>query len=202
MGRFFLRILLIVLCLGVLGLIWIFGGRQVALLLDRFGTAEVERIRVTELSYEPGGNFRFGTMLLGITGSDNRPMELRIEPDAHNKLFLTLSGKSFPLGDLLPAAPDSVAALAIRPDKGDAVSITVRRSLLSWPTPFDFNFMTGHAPSWKRHRYHQLVWTKLSGATLELLWRHEQYFYPNDGWTEGNMTHEGSTGLIRGAIKP
>ena len=57
--------------------------------------------------------------------------------------------------------------------------------------------MTGHAPSWKRHYYHQLVWKKRSGAKLEMLWRYEQYFYPADGWTEGNMTHEGTTGLIK-----
>ncbi|HYJ04774.1 MAG TPA: hypothetical protein VEX43_06550 [Chthoniobacterales bacterium] len=173
-----------------------------ALLLDQFGTAEVERLPITELSYEPGGNFRMGTILLSITGPDNHPLPLSVVPDPNNRVILTLSGKSFPLGDLLPAAPESVAAFALRPDKRDAVSITVRHSLLSWPTPFEFNFMTGHAPSWKRHRYHQMVWTKQSGATLELLWRHEQYFYRNDGWMNGNMTHEGSTGLIRGAIKP
>jgi hypothetical protein len=202
MGRLFLRILLILVSLGLIGLLWIFGGRQTALLFDRFGTAEVARIRVTELSYELGGNLRFGTMMLSFTGPDNRPVPLSIMPDANNRLILTLAGRSFELGDLLPPAQDSVAALAIRPDKEDAVSITVRRSLLSWPTPFDFNFMTGHAPSWKRHRYHRLVWKKQTGATLELLWRHEQYFYPNEGWTVGTMTHEGSTGLIRGAIKP
>jgi len=202
MRRLFLRTLLVVTCLGAFGLIWIFGGRQMALLLDQFGTAEVERLPITELSYEPGGNFRMGTILLSITGPDNHPLPLSVVPDPNNRVILTLSGKSFPLGDLLPAAPESVAAFALRPDKRDAVSITVRHSLLSWPTPFEFNFMTGHAPSWKRHRYHQMVWTKQSGATLELLWRHEQYFYRNDGWMNGNMTHEGSTGLIRGAIKP
>lgn len=202
MRRIILRTLLVVTCLGAFGLVWIFGGRQMALLLDRFGTAELERIPVTEFSYEQGGNFRFGTMRLGITGSDNRPMELSIAPDAKKKLFLSISGKFFPVGDLLPLAQDTVAAFTLRPDKEDEVSVTVRRSFLSWPTPLDFNFMTGHAPSWKRHRYHQLVWKKQTGATLELLWRHEQYFYPNDGWTDGNMTHEGSTGLIRGAIKP
>jgi len=27
-------------------------------------------------------------------------------------------------------------------------SLTVDRSLVSWPTPFDLNFMTRHSPSW------------------------------------------------------
>ena len=196
------RILLIGLCLGALALLWIFGGRQIALAVDRLGTAQVETVPITELSYEPGGNLRFGTTLLSITGPNDRPVPLGLAPDVNNKLILTLAGKTFPLGDLLPAAPDSVAAFGVQPDQGDQVSITVRRSFLNWPTPFDFNFMTGHAPSWKRHLYRRLVWKKQSGTTLDLLWRHEQYFYPNEGWTAAHMTHPGTTGLIRATIKP
>ncbi len=72
--------------------------------------------------------------------------------------------------------------------------------------------MTGHSPSWKQHRYYQLIWKKPSGAKLEMLWRYEQYFYPGDGWGSGFMTCQGfhayegdvhsSTGLIRVDIRP
>jgi hypothetical protein len=44
-------------------------------------------------------------------------------------------------------------------------------------------------------------WKKSSGATLEMLWRYEQYFYPGNGWASGFMTRQGSTGLIRVEIK-
>jgi hypothetical protein len=197
-----LRTLLGLVCLCGLGLIWIFGGRQLALALDRLGTAEVERIPITELGYDSGASLRLGSMLLSITGPDNHPLALSIVPDANNKLILFLGGKSFPLGDLQSAAQDNAAAFTVRPDKGDEASLTVRRSFLSWPTPFDFNFMTGHSPSWKRHRYHQLVWKRRSGPRLEMLWRYEQYFYPAEGWTEGNMTREKTTGLIKAEIRP
>lgn len=204
MRRIVLRILLAVVCLGVLGLLWIFGGRQIALVLDRCGTIEIERIPITELSYEGsknGGIFHVANRTLSTMGPGNHPLALSIAPDANNKLILLISGKSFPMGDL-PASQESGATFTIRLDKDDEASLTMRRSFLSWPTPFDFNFMTGHAPSWKRQRYHQLVLQKRSGARLELLWRHEQYFYPNEGWTEGNMTQEGSTGLIQATINP
>jgi hypothetical protein len=56
--------------------------------------------------------------------------------------------------------------------------------------------MTGQSPSWKRHLYYRLSWKKVSGAKLEMLWRFEQYFYSGDGWANGFMAHEGSTGLI------
>ncbi len=75
-------------------------------------------------------------------------------------------------------------------------------SILSWPTPFDFNFMTGHSPSWKRHLYYRVLWKKPSGAKLEMLWRYEQYFYPGNGWASGFMTRQGFTGLIQVDIRP
>jgi hypothetical protein len=99
-------------------------------------------------------------------------------------------------------AEQSGATFTVRPDAGDEASLMVHRSFLSWPTPFDFNFMTGHSPSWKRHRYQELVWKKQSGAQLRMLWRYEQYFYASDGWTDGNMTREGVTGLIKAEITP
>jgi hypothetical protein len=206
MLRIILRTLLVLVCLGAVGLAWILGGRHLALFADRFGTAEIERIPLTQLGYdgaETGGILRLGSGMLGMTGPDQQPFPLRIAPDANNKLVLTTSGKSFLLGEIVPASsPESAATFTVRIEKEDEVFLIVRRSYFSWPTPFDFNFMTGHAPSWKRHRYHQLVWKKPGGPRLEMLWRFEQYFYSSDGWTEANMTREGSTGLISAEIKP
>jgi hypothetical protein len=30
-----------------------------------------------------------------------------------------------------------------------------------------------------------------------MVWRFEQGFYSDDGWTSGTMVHEGSTGLLQ-----
>jgi hypothetical protein len=206
MRRVLLRAILIAICLGAVGLAWIFGGRRLTLFVDRFGTAEIERIPVTQLGYngaEMGGLILLATGMLDTTGPDDHPFPLRIAPDANNKLVLTTSGISFPLGELVPASSQEPAStFTVRPNKEDEVSLTVRRSFVSWPTPFEFNFMTGHSPSWKRHRYYELIWKKRSGAQLQMVWRFEQYFYSTDGWTGGDMTREGSTGLIKAEIKP
>ncbi|HMG04749.1 MAG TPA: hypothetical protein VK581_04765 [Chthoniobacterales bacterium] len=206
MRRIILRTLLILVCLGAIGLGWILGGRQMTLLVDRIGTVVIERIPITELSCEgaqTGGTFRLGSRMLSITGPDNHPVPLSIVPDENNKLVLFASGKSVPLGDLVPASTQEPGAtFTVRPDQGDEAFLTVRRSFLSWPTPLDFNFMTGHAPSWKRHRYYYLSWKKRSGSELNMLWRYEQYFYPSEGWTAGEMTREGTTGLIKAEISP
>jgi hypothetical protein len=54
--------------------------------------------------------------------------------------------------------------------------------------------------------YHELRWKKPSGATLDMLWRYEQFFYgqqliPGDGWHSSFGIHKGSTGLVRLDIK-
>jgi hypothetical protein len=46
------------------------------------------------------------------------------------------------------------------PDPGDDVSLVVSRSVISWPAPFELNFMTGAAASWKRNLYYRLRWKK------------------------------------------
>jgi hypothetical protein len=35
-----------------------------------------------------------------------------------------------------------------------------------------------------------------------MLWRYEQYFYPDSGWANEFMTYKGSTGLIQLDIQP
>jgi len=64
------------------------------------------------------------------------------------------------------------------------------------------NFMTGASPSWKRHTYQRLSWTKSNGAKLEMLWRYEQHFIGVNGWTSPTMTHENQTGLVMVEISP
>jgi hypothetical protein len=115
----------------------------------------------------------------------------------NDELALANTGKVFAFGPPRSEAEN----LATVPPQGDDAFIQIRRSVLSWPTPFDFNFMTGHSPSWKRHLYYRVLWKKPSGANLEMLWRYEQYFYPGNGWSSGFMTRRGSTGLIQVDIR-
>ena len=119
-----------------------------------------------------------------------------------NQFAVATGGKVFPFGPLRSTGENGGDYLATTPQTGDDASLLTRRSALNWPTPFDFNFMTGHSPSWKRHRYHEVRWKKPSGATLNMLWRYEQSFYgqqlvPGNGWDSGFTVHQGSTGLIR-----
>jgi len=177
---------------------WIFGGRQISLFLDRLGTVEMASARIDSIGYEGSGT---GGILhvndLGLSLNDRNGLTPSIGTTKTDQLALANQGKVFAFGSVRTEAAKLVAA----PPTGDDASIEIRRSVLSWPTPFELNFMTGQSPSWKRHLYYRLLWKKPSGAKLEMLWRYEQYFYPGNGWASGFMTREGSTGLIQVTIK-
>jgi hypothetical protein len=176
---------------------WIFGGRQISLFLDRFGTIEMTSARINSIAYEGSGT---GGILhindLGLSLNDRNGPTPSVGTTKNDQLALADRGNVFAFG---PVRTET-EKLATVPPVGDDAFIEIRRSVLSWPTPFEVNFMTGHSPSWKRHLYYRLLWKKPSGANLEMLWRYEQYFYPSNGWASGFMTREGSTGLIQVAI--
>jgi len=177
---------------------WIFGGRQISLFLDRFGTTETTSARIRSLAYEgngTGGVLRVNNLGLSLNDSNGPAPSIGTTKD--DQLGLANGGKVFAFGPARSQAEN----LSVVPPAGDEAFIEIRRSILSWPTPFDFNFMTGQSPSWKRHLYYRLLWKKSAGAKLEMLWRYEQYFYPANGWASGFMTRAGSTGLIQVAVK-
>jgi len=176
---------------------WIFGGRQISLLLDRFGTIEMTSTGIHSIAYEGSGT---GGILhindLDLSLNDRNGPTPSVGTTKNDQLALADQGKVFAFGSVQTQAEN----LATVPPAGDHASVEIRRSILSWPTPFEFNFMTGHSPSLKRHLYYRVLWKKPSGAKLEMLWRYEQYFYPGNGWANGFMTREGSTGLIQVTI--
>ncbi len=178
---------------------WIFSGRQISLFLDRFGTIEITSARINSLAYEgsgTGGILRVND--LGLSLNDKNDPAPSIGTTKNDQLAVANGGKIFAFG---PARSETENLNVVPPASDDAI-IQIRRSVLSWPTPFEINFMTGHSPSWKRHLYYRLLWKKPSGAKLEMLWRYEQYFYPDNGWASGFMTYKGSTGLIQLDISP
>jgi len=177
---------------------WIFYGHQISLLLDRFGTIEMSSTRINSLAYQgngTGGSLHVNDLELSL--NDRNGPAPSIGTTKNDQLALADRGKVFAFGPVRTEAEN----LATVPPAGDDASIEIRRSILNWPTPFEINFMSGHSPSWKRHLYYRVRWKKSSGATLEMLWRYEQYFYPGNGWASGFMTRQGSTGLIWVEIK-
>ena len=199
--------ILVLVVIAILGT-WIFLGRQLSLSLDKLRTIEIGSVPIHSIAYEgsgTGGWFTVNDVHLGLNDTSPK-LALSIGSTKDNQFALASGGKVFAFGPILSTAENGGDYLAVVPQSGDKALLVTRRSVLSWPTPFDFNFMTGHSPSWKRHMYYQLVWKKPSGAELDMLWRYEQSFYgkqlvPGTGWGSGFTVHEGSTGLVHVDIK-
>ncbi len=176
--------------------------------IDRFETIEIASVPVQSVSYEgsgTGGWLSVNDVHLSLNDIHPRSA-LSIGTTKDDQFAVASSGKVFALGPLTSTGENGGDHLAVVPKAGDEAFLVTRRSALSWPTPFDLNFMTGHSPSWKRHMYYELRWKKPSGATLDMLWRYEQPFYgkqlvPDNGWGSGFSVHEDTGGLIRVEIK-
>ena len=197
MRRVLIKVVIVVALVVVMSILWIFGGRQLSLFLDRFGTVELVSAPIKSISYEgsgSGGILHVNDLALSLNSLNPLLPSLEIGTTKDDQIALSFSGHVFSFGERRASQRDELAAV---PPLGDDASIAMRRSAISWPTPFDLNFMTGHSPSWKRHLYYRLTWKKQNSAKLDMLWRYEQYFYSTDGWASGFMMREGSTGLIR-----
>jgi hypothetical protein len=198
-------ILLVTLAVGAAALaaLWIFRGREISSFIDRHRTVETRSGSIQSIAYE--GNGTGGILIvndLSLSLNHVGPgLALSVGSTKDNQLALASSGKVFPFGPLTSTSENTGERLATVPPSGDQAFLAIRHSVLSWPTPFDLNFMTGQSPSWKRHTYYEIRWKKSSGASLEMLWRYEQFFYPGNGWAGGFMTRHGSTGLTRIEMK-
>ena len=201
------RMLLLLAALAVgaaaLAALWIFKGREISSFIDRYWTVETRSTPIQSMGYEGSGT---GGILiandLSLSLNEVGPgLALSVGSTKDNQLALASSGKVFPFGPLTSTSENTGERLATVPPLGDQAFVAIRHGVLSWPTPLDLNFMTGHSPSWKRHIYYEIRWKKFSGANLEMLWRYEQFLYPGNGWASGFMTRQGSTGLIRIEMK-
>jgi hypothetical protein len=195
------RILMAAVLTPAAALLWLFAARPVVLGLDRLGTHRIAMLPIENLAFD-SGSLLVGPTMLDLTTPDyGQAGSLRL--DAPDRLVLSSSGRDFVLGrksGTRRIEDKEVPEFAL--ESGDEAVLTWERSRFAWPTPFDFNFMTGHSPSWRRANYRRLEWKKASGARLDIVWRFEDYFYPSWGWVHSEMTREDWSGLAELTITP
>jgi hypothetical protein len=212
MRRIIFKSLAVITFIAIIASAWLCAGERLSLFLDCFKTVRLASLPMQPLSAYNGeeGTYHCGKFFIGkeemTTGKmpDRMPFPLTVHGDDGNQLSLFTGGKSFRFGSLLATTRDDVGhvVFAFAPEPEDKASFTLERSLVSWPTPFEHNFMTGaSAASWRRHLTYRLLWQKRSGAELEMVWRYRQDFTPSVGWQDV-WKSEGSAGLIRVKIRP
>ena len=189
------KILIALLIVIVLGGVWLWRGRDLSMLIDRFKTIETSTRPVKTIVYEgsgTGGLLHVDDVALSLNEVELGGAQPSVGTTKDNQLALSFNGKVFPFG---PVSGGDNLAVTVPSD--DVALVVIQHSAIPWPNFFEINFMTGNSPKWKRHVYQRLTWKKPTGAKLEMLWRYEQHFYPQDRWTDALMTREGVTGLIR-----
>jgi hypothetical protein len=188
------KLLIALLIVLILAALWLWRGRDLSMLADRFKKIETNSRPIGAINYDGSGTG-------GVLHVDDIDLSLNevalggatpsMGTTKDGQLALSFGGKVFPFG---PAQDDKLSA---KLSGGDAAEISIEHSVLAWPNFFEINFMSGNSPKWKRHIYQRLIWKKANGARLEMLWRYEQFYYAGNGWTAAFMTRPGSTGLIR-----
>jgi hypothetical protein len=201
-----------------LAMLWLVTARWCSLAIDRVYTPRLATLQSSPLGWNGtwlqfgaslpdtqgpqgwnGAGVLIGAHIVDLSGPGPTYRQVAVlQVDAKDQLELVAGGRSFVLASragTMPGADEPVPAFAAEP--GDITSVSLERSLMSWPTPLEFNFMTGRSSSWRRHLYYRLSWRKTSGARLTMLWRFEQGFDPVNGWRA-----PGQEGLMRVEILP
>ena len=186
----------------VLMLAWLWAGRMLTLAVDWMIPVPVRPLAASPLSYH-GSEFLVGGERLTIAMLNNENADLQVVTDMQNRVVLSMGRDAFVLGPRTNAAnPNGPLIVDFAADSGDQVRLSAHNSLLSWPNPFEVNWLGGSVPRWKKYVYYRLLWTKPSGARLQMRWRYERDYYQRTGWTEPLMMYNWQTGLMSVEIRP
>ena len=190
------KVLIIILIIVALAVVWLWRGRDLSAVADRFKTIQSESRPIDSIAYKgegTGGTLQIGDVTLSLDEIRSPAARPNVGTTKDGQLALSYTGRVFPFGPV-PLETQELKASRL---SEDTATLSVEHGALAWPNFFEVNFMTGNSPKWKRYVYRRLVWKKSNGTKLEMLWRYEQFFYQNDGWVAAFMVRPETTGLIR-----
>src|SRR5437667_10390231 len=134
MRKILITLVIFVACITAGAATWIFGGRQLSLFMDRFGTIETTSARIGSIAYEgsgTGGVLRINDLALSLNETNGLTPNIGTTKD--DQLALAAGGKVFAFGpssSLADNADDHLAATL----QADDASLTIRHTVLTWPT--------------------------------------------------------------------
>jgi hypothetical protein len=186
-----IAIAVVLVTLLLMAVLWLLFGPHISRGFDHLCTGSPTALPTDQMSieFDPTGissRFTLGSTNRSLSWPDSpHPFELNITLDDQGRLVLTADNRSFTLGPIHQKwTAEPKPQYQFSPDPGDAVTFTRDISRLPWLTPFTFNFLGGATPKAKRYAYDRLGWTKPSGATLQITWTNEFWYYPGSGWSD------------------
>jgi hypothetical protein len=173
---------------GALFVWWFVAGSRLMGLVDRMTTmADGMSMAPAEFTFDEANAATFEPAALSFsTRRRIVPSDWRVVEEPVGRVTLETSRGRIVLGLITRRSTTGSGqhAYTFVPEPGDSVSLSRRRSRLSWPRPFVVSWLGGRLPFWSRYVYDRLVWRKSDGATLDAVWRDEQRLNPGDGWMD------------------
>jgi len=193
------RILIIIA--GVIGgitlLWWFAAGSSFVALVDHLTTAPVDSERPKSFVFDEGDGITLEPATFVVGDRQRAVSAWRVIGQPADQLTLETTRGSFAFGPVTSrqSRRGERQRYEFQPDSGDVVSLTRRESRLSWPRPFEINWLGGAREAWARHVYFRLVWRKMNGDVLDVLWRDEKRFQKGNGWIDQYQPNEPITRL-------
>ena len=139
---------------------WIFAGRQISELVDRFRTAVPESKSIDLIAYQGSGDG--GTLIIDGRHLTLAPLNPHVGSTKDDHLALSNAGNVFAFGPL--RSQESELLVAEIPKTHDA-RLMARRSYVPW-----LSFDGSAKPQFNRRNYYQFTAKKSDGAKLEMIW--------------------------------
>jgi len=156
MKKFLIELLILIVASALL---WLFAGRQISGLVDRFRAAEIESTPALIIGYRGSGDG--GTLILGPQLS-LAPLNPHVGSTKDNQLAIAYAGNLFAFGTARSADSDVLVAAISKPDVAE---LKKRRSYVPW-----LSFDSDAKPHLNRRDYYELSAKKSDGAKLDMVW--------------------------------
>src|SRR5437870_10301752 len=139
------KILIMLLVIVTTSILWLWRGRDLSMLIDRFELIETRSRPIKTIAYEgkgAGGILHVEDLDLSLNEVELGAAQPSVGTTKDDQLALSFGGKVFPFGPTQSGTESLVAATP----SGDVATITMQHRPISWPNFLEINFMTGNSP--------------------------------------------------------
>src|SRR5260370_31571922 len=125
------KILIVLLVVVTMSILWLWRGRDLSMLIDRFDLIERSSRPIKSITYEgngAGGIFHVEDLDLSLNELELGAAQLSIGTTKDDQLALSFGGKVFPFGPTQSGTGSIVAATPT----ADVATISIQHSPISW----------------------------------------------------------------------
>ena len=139
------KLLLAIVFILALTLFWLWRGRDLVTLADRFGTIQTSVRPIKTIAYNgegSGGSLQVNDVTLSLDEMQLSGAPPNVGTTLDTELALSYAGRVFAFGHI----PVDSQKLQTTPANEDGAKLSIAHSVMAWPNFFEVNYMTGNSP--------------------------------------------------------